>query len=145
MEVLRRFRTPLERQINEALEIERRGWTADVLLNQKEEFNGTRIPRLRLESVETREKAVGAEEKDTEKFEKKEILERKNRMRRDWKREPGTKRKLDESSESSNLGRGDTLEIKTPTQKEDFQWRNKRRRLGHTQACPRTHTSVSSR
>ena len=55
MKVLRSFRTPLERQIGESLEIERRGWTADILLNRKEEYNRIRMPRERVESVDDKE------------------------------------------------------------------------------------------
>ena len=52
MVVTRRYKTPLQRQIGEALEIERRRWKNDHLLNSKSEWNGNKIPRLRLASVE---------------------------------------------------------------------------------------------
>ena len=65
MKVLKKFKTPLERQIGEALEIERRSWSADLLLNKKGEWNGTRIPRLRLESVEE-EKEISNDKVDEE-------------------------------------------------------------------------------
>ena len=38
MKVLRKYRMLLERQLGEALEIEKRKWSADVILNKKEEY-----------------------------------------------------------------------------------------------------------
>ena len=82
MKVLKKYKTPLERQIGEALEIERRSWTADCLLNKKEEYNGTKIPKLRLESVETMEE-VKLDHVDDD---KKNHIDSRNRMRRNWHR-----------------------------------------------------------
>ena len=55
MKIVRKYRTPLQRQIGEALQIEKKAWTADILLNKKGEWNGTKIPRLRLESNDKNE------------------------------------------------------------------------------------------
>ena len=61
MVVTRRFKTPLQRQIGEALEIERKRWKNDLLLNSKSEWNGTKMPRLRLASVEEESERKGDE------------------------------------------------------------------------------------
>ena len=47
MKVVKKYCTPLQRQIGEALLIEKRSWTCDTVLNKKGEWNGTRVPRLR--------------------------------------------------------------------------------------------------
>ena len=97
MKILRSFRSPLERQIWEALEIERRGWTADTLMNKKEEFNKLRMPRLRLESVEE------ADEHDREDDENRDQVQaRKRRMRKEWSVNSSVKRKAEIASDSDN-------------------------------------------
>ena len=45
-ESVKEVQDPLQRQIGESLEIERRGGTNDLLLNSKGEWNGTRRPGL---------------------------------------------------------------------------------------------------
>ena len=65
MKVLRRYKTPLERQVGEAVEIEKRSCSSDVLMNKKDEYNRIRMPRLRLESVEEKE-VVDKHPNDTE-------------------------------------------------------------------------------
>ena len=47
MTLVKKHQTALQRQIREALSIE--GSAADVVLNKKCEWNGSRIPRLRVE------------------------------------------------------------------------------------------------
>ena len=47
MNLTQKHRTALQRQIKEALSIE--GSMADIILNKKCEWNGSRIPRLRVE------------------------------------------------------------------------------------------------
>ena len=89
MKVLKKYKTPLERQIGEALEIERRTLTADVLLNKRGEWNGTRVPRLRLESIEEEVEQVQVEEVETR--EEKKI--RIKRMRKLWKKPIAGKRR----------------------------------------------------
>ena len=75
MKVLRKFKTPLERQISEALEIERRSWSADELLNKKGQWNCTKLPRLRLESQdETREQVEDKVRSKTEEVDRKKRL-----------------------------------------------------------------------
>ena len=97
MKILKSFRSPLERQIWESLEIERRGWTADTLLNKKEEFNKLRMPRLRLESVES------VSEKDIDDEESREqVQEMKARMRKEWSVNSSVKRKSEIDSDSDN-------------------------------------------
>ena len=44
MEILRKFVKPLQRQISEAVAINRSG--ADIILNSKSEWNSQRIPRV---------------------------------------------------------------------------------------------------
>ena len=47
MNLTQKHRTTLQRQIKEALSIE--GSMADIILNKKSEWNGSKIPRLRVE------------------------------------------------------------------------------------------------
>ena len=61
MRVLRSHRTPMSRQIQEAVEIENS--KADILMNSKGEWNGSRIPRI---VIEVGEKIQEGEEKNTE-------------------------------------------------------------------------------
>ena len=61
MKVLKTYRTPLQRQIGEALLIESMSWTCDLVLNNNGEWNGRKVPRIRLESVESKEEE-GTEE-----------------------------------------------------------------------------------
>ena len=126
MKVLKKYRTPLERQIGEALEIERRLWTADCLLNKKEEYNGTKIPRLRLESIEIREEDAMENPDD----DKKNRKDRRNRMRSSWLKQPAQKRKVE---------REDAVNEEPKTNK--FK---KRRLIGHTQACPRGKSNMQA-
>ena len=56
----------MQRQIGEALLIEKRSLTGDTVLNKKEEWNGTRVPRLRLESVQEVDETLESEESNLE-------------------------------------------------------------------------------
>ena len=127
MKVLKKYKTPLERQIGEALEIERRSWTADCLLNKKEEYNGTKIPRLRLESVEIMEE-VKLDHVDDD---KKNHIDSRNRMRSNWPKQPAQKRKVEEEIEFSKENKNNKFK--------------KRKLTGHTQACPEGHTQACPR
>ena len=91
MKVVKKYNTPLQRQIGEAMLIEKRGWTSDLLLNKKGEWNGTRVPRLRLESVEDKDEDL-----------EEELLSRKEsrkKLRQQWIRKDPEKRKCDETSD----------------------------------------------
>ena len=110
MKVLKRYRTPLERQIGEALEIERRGWSADILMNKKDEYNSIRMPRLRLESVEE----VVEAEPNQEGEGKQEARERIQRLRRDYTRQKASKRKVGEENSESDDDRSDRMVTEGP-------------------------------
>ena len=62
--------------------IEKRGIINDFLLNSKGEWNGTRIPRLRLQSIE---EGKESEEARTEKEEIRMFQKSRLKLRRDWK------------------------------------------------------------
>ena len=49
MKVLKTYKSPLQRQIGEALLIEKKGLVNDILMNSKGEWNGTQTPRVRFE------------------------------------------------------------------------------------------------
>ena len=91
MKVTRKFKTPLERQIAEALEIERKTWSSDELLNKKGEWNGTKVPRLRLESVK---EIVNELEVDGMRSNNEERL-RVGKLKKDWKKTQSRKRRLE--------------------------------------------------
>ena len=54
MKLERSFKKPLERQVREGVELEM--CTADIVMNSKAEWNGSRIPRI---IIEEREKQTG--------------------------------------------------------------------------------------
>ena len=73
MKMTKKHHTALQRQIREALDIEGSG--ADIILNKKCEWNGSKIPRLRVEVGDTLEdekkeigRNVGEKQKIKEKF-----------------------------------------------------------------------------
>ena len=98
MKVLNKFKTPLERQIAEALEIETRSWTADLLLNKKGEWNGVKIPRLRIESHDNTEEGNITDSSDKEREERKSRIQR---MKNNWKKTAANKRKVIEEDNDS--------------------------------------------
>ena len=83
MKVLRRYKTPVQRQIAEALRIEKKSITAEELLNKKGEWNGMKLPRMRLESLENEKKDV--EEIQDKQYLKKGKEETKKKLRENWK------------------------------------------------------------
>ena len=90
MKVLRGHRSPLTRQIHEAVQIQYS--TADVVMNSKGEWNGARIPRVVIEVG----KDIQDEEEETgkEKPHKREIQKERNQGRNwDWTKENLLKRK----------------------------------------------------
>ena len=91
MKVLRKYKTPLQRQIGEALEIERKAWSNDILLNSKGEWNGTRVPRLRLQSEEG---TIGIDDQEDEEIERDE-RDRIRIVRRTWMKSKQEKRNSD--------------------------------------------------
>ena len=60
MSMVMKHQTALQRQIREALAIE--GSKADVVLNKKGEWNGSRIPSLRVEIADKIEQEEGSRE-----------------------------------------------------------------------------------
>ena len=93
MVVIKRYRTALQRQIGEALEIERKGITNDLLLNSKSQLNRVRIPRLRVESVSGEDN----EEEDKNDFEESDKVRRKL-LRQNWQK---TEKKLKKNQDSN--------------------------------------------
>ena len=55
MKLVMKHQTALQRQIREALDIEGSG--AEIVLNKKNEWNGSRIPRIRVEVADTLEES----------------------------------------------------------------------------------------
>ena len=89
MRMVKKYKTPLQRQIGEALLIERRSWTADCLMNKKGEWNGTKVPRIRMESVEEEK-----ENEDIEHEERSKERERRSGVRKNWRTTEASKRKV---------------------------------------------------
>ena len=50
MKVIEKHKSPLTRQVHEGVEIETNG--ADIILNSKSEWNGSRLPRIVIECGE---------------------------------------------------------------------------------------------
>ena len=107
MKVLRKFKSPLQRQIAETLRIEKRGLTADQLLNQKGEWNGVRLPRIRLESVHEKEEES---EENADEVNREDRENMKSR-RKCWRKSDMIKRK--NKIEESNTAEDNNEEIVT--------------------------------
>ena len=84
MEILKSFRKPLERMIAESVEIEK--GSADVVMNSKGEWGGSRIPRI---TIEVGEKVL------TEDF------RGRKQGRRKANHQAGKERKMDKRKESA--------------------------------------------
>ena len=88
--MLRDTEPPLQRQIGESLLIEKRGITADNLVNQKGEWNGSRVPRLRINSIENKE--CSREEEENSDSIKISDIERRRKVRKEGCMSEGQKR-----------------------------------------------------
>ena len=92
MKVVKRYKTPLQGQIGEALMIKRKGITSDILMNKKGEWNGGKIPRIRLESENGGEDKLRSQEENEAQVEK----DRRKLLRKEWKKSVRIKRKCDD-------------------------------------------------
>ena len=92
MKVLRSHKTPLTRQIQESVEIECS--LAKIIMNSKGEWNGSRIPRIKIEVGEK------LQEEDDDKYTKKSDKKNEHVETREWTTERLTKRKMREGETS---------------------------------------------
>ena len=96
MKVIKSHRTPLSRQVQESIEIEYS--KADIVMNSKGEWNGSRIPRIVVEVGEKLQEGEKEEQKNTERsrdWPEEERMKKKGQ----WKIENLKKRKREEEGE----------------------------------------------
>ena len=92
MKILKKFKSPFERQIGESVFINHNLGTDTILLNSKNEYNRCSIPRLAL----TMNKDDEFEEYENEQMEKeikRKILALKEKLRMEGSKQPDRKRR----------------------------------------------------
>ena len=90
MQVVKKHKTPLERQITESILIENS--KADILLNKKSKWNGSKIPRIRVEVA----RRILKESKENEEKPDWTCENSMKRKRMKWKKTEQEKRKSNE-------------------------------------------------